>query len=160
MAVEQLVVKLGHLVAVSRVHPCSVPADPARQDRGVDGPAGGADVDRRVAAKVQLRLGFLVPAVAAVRRCPIPFLEREVRIDMVLEAADPQLLATDADQRADRRKRRTSVWLDLRIHSLDRPPVREDGNLQPYQPATHVPPSAVPGITARLTRGRAEDAAG
>jgi hypothetical protein len=125
VAVEELRVAAGHLVAVAGVDADRVVADPARQPQAADRAAGQAHADAQLAAQVDGSLGLLVPGIAARRRRLVPLLEDEPYVDVLLEAADPELLAVSADQRAHRGQRTArSVRVDRRVMDPEHPALR------------------------------------
>jgi RES domain-containing protein len=105
MAVEELGVAPCHLITVARVHADRVVPDPAREPQAANRGTGQAHADAELAAQVDRALGLLVPGITARRRRLVPLLEDEPDVDVLLQAADPQLLSVGADQCADRGQR-------------------------------------------------------
>ena len=123
--VEELRVAPCDLVPVTRVHPDRVVPDPARQPQAADGGAGQAHADAQLAAQVDRALGLFVPGVTARRGRLVPFLQHEPDVDVLLQAADPQLLAVGADQGAHRGQRTTwGIRVDRRVMDPEHPPLR------------------------------------
>jgi hypothetical protein len=100
VAVEELGVTPGHLITVAGVDAHRVVAHPAAEPEPVNRGSGQAHVDAQLAAQVNGPLGLFVPGVAAGRRGLVPFFEDEPDVNVLLQAADPQLLAVGADQGA------------------------------------------------------------
>jgi len=101
--------------------------DEASKHGIADGGAGQAHADAQLAAQVDGALGLFVPGVTARRRRLVPFLEDEPDVDVLLQAADPELLAVGTDQCADRGQRTTGgVRVDRRVMDPEHPPLRSD----------------------------------
>ena len=125
MPVEKLCVTAGHLVAVARVDADRVVPDPAREPQAAHRGAGQAHADAQLPAQVDAALGLFVPGVAARRRCLVPLLEDEPDVDVLLQAADPELLAVGADERAYRGQRTArGIRVDRRVMNPEHPTLR------------------------------------
>jgi len=137
---EQVGVHPDHRLAVPRVHPDLVVADAARQPQPGDRAAGRAHVDAQLPPQVQPRLALFVPGVGQ-QRLAVPFLKHQADIDVLLEAADQELLAVGGHQHADRRQRAAeSVRADLGIVDPEHAAVGEHGHHKLKQPAAYIPP--------------------
>ena len=125
MPVEKLRIAARHLIAVAGVNTDRVVPDPAREPQPADRGTGQAHADAQLPAQVDAALGFFVPCVAARRRCLVPFLEYEPDVDVLLQAADPELFAVGADQGAHRGQRTAwGVRVDRRVVDPEHPPLR------------------------------------
>jgi hypothetical protein len=124
--VEQVRVHPDHRLAVARVHSHLVIADAAGQPQPLDRHARRAHVDRHLAAQVQPGLGLLLPRVGQ-ERLAVPFLQHEPDVDVLLQAAHPELLAAGRDQRADWEQRTAGrVRGHLRVMDAEHAAVRKD----------------------------------
>jgi hypothetical protein len=127
VAVEELRVAAGHLVAVAGVDADRIVAHPAREPQAADRGSGQAHADTQLPAQVNRALRLFVPGVAARRRGLVPLLKDKPDIDVLLQAANPELLAVGADQRAYRGQRTTRcVRVDRRVVDPEHPPFRSD----------------------------------
>jgi hypothetical protein len=129
--VEKLGVTAGHLIAVAGVDADRIIPDPAREPQAAYRGAGQAHADAQLPAQVDAALGLFVPRVATRRRCLVPFLEDEPDVNVLLQAADPELLAVGTDQRAHRRQRTTrGIRVDRRVMNPEHPTLRSHRNHQ------------------------------
>src|SRR5579875_426302 len=150
--VEQLDVPPRHLLAVAGVDADRIVADPPGEPEPAHRGAGQPHADAELPAQVDGALGLLIPGISARRRRAVPLLQHETDIDVLLQAADPQLLAARADQRGDRRQRPAGrVRVDGRVVDPEYPAVRSNRDDQLQQPAAHgyplrtsVPDAALP----------------
>jgi RES domain-containing protein len=125
VTVEECRVAPGHLVTVTGVDAHRIVADAAAKPETPNCGTGQAHVDAQLPAQVDGRFGLFVPGVAARRRRAVPLLQDQPDVDVFLQAADPQLLAVGADQRADRRQRTSwCVRVDGRVVDPEHSPFR------------------------------------
>jgi hypothetical protein len=110
--VEQVLIHLHDGLAVARVHPHLIVAHPAGQPQPRDRGPRGPHVDGQLPAQVEPRFAFLVPGVGQ-QRLAVPFLEHKPDVDVLLQAAYPQLLAVRGDKDADGGQR--AAWR-VRVH--------------------------------------------
>jgi len=123
--VEKLRVTARHLIAVAGVDTDRVVPDPAREPQPADRGTGQAHADAQLPAQVDAALGLFVPRVAARRRCLVPLFEHEPDVDVLLQAADPELLAVGADERAYRGQwTARGVRVDRRVMNPEHPTLR------------------------------------
>jgi hypothetical protein len=119
------------LIAVAGVHADRIVPDSAREPQAAYRGTGQAHADAQLPAQVDAALGLFVPGVAARRRSLVPLLEDEPDIDVLLQAADPELLAVGTDQRAHRGQRATrGIRVDRRVMNPEHPTLRSHGNDQ------------------------------
>jgi hypothetical protein len=139
--VEQVGVAPRHLGSVGRVNPHRIVADTAAQPQPSHRGPRTAHIDRQLSAQVDAALGFLVPGIATRRRRAVPLFEYHPHVDVLLQAADPQLFAVRADERAHGRQGTTRrVRVDGRVVDPEHPAVRTDRHDQLQQPAAHASP--------------------
>jgi hypothetical protein len=139
--VEQVSVAPRHLGPVARVDPHRVVADTSRQPQPSHRGSRAAHVDRQLPAQVDAALGFLVPGVPARRRRTVPLFEYHPHVNVLLQAADPQLLTVRADKRAHGRQGATRrARVNGRVVDPEHPAVRTDRHDQLQQPAAHASP--------------------
>jgi hypothetical protein len=73
-----------------------------------------------------LSLGFLVPGVRE-QRLPVPFLEHEPDVDILLQASDAQLLTSGGHQHVNGRHRGAGpVRADFGVVDAEHAAIRED----------------------------------
>jgi len=151
---EQVVVHLHDRLAVPRVHPHLVVADPAAQPQPRYRGPRRPHVDGQLPAQVKPRLALLVPGVGE-HRLPVPLLEHQPNVDVLLQAAHEKLLAAGGHQDADRRQRPAKRdEVRVRVVNAEHAAVWEDGHDQLEKPAAHVSPvgHAATSLITRLAK--------
>jgi len=129
--VKKLCVTAGHLIAVTGVDAERIVPDPTREPQPAHRGTGQAHADAQLPAQVDAALGLFVPRVAARRRCLVPLLKDEPDVDILLQAADPELLAVGTDECAYGRQRTTrGVRVDRRVMNPEHPALRSHRNDQ------------------------------
>jgi hypothetical protein len=75
VAVEELGVAAGHLVAIAGVHAYRIVADSAREPEAANRGAGQAHGNAQLSAQVDGALSLFIPGIAARRRSLVPLFE-------------------------------------------------------------------------------------